>query len=112
MAHTRRLGQLCAQLGGASASPAPASARPSFPSSLAVEPHLLTDLAGSTVTAEGWASRRKELEEAIIPHEYGGMPPQHEAVEVYARGHVSSPLAPRKKCAVVGGGARAGRLGG
>ena len=38
-----------------------------------------------------WASRRQELEAAVIHHEYGGLPPLPDAVEVFARGHVRSP---------------------
>ena len=70
------------------ASPAPTATRPDFDASLRVEPDLLTSLAGSPVTAQGWARRREELENAVIPHQFGGMPPPHESVEVYARGHV------------------------
>ena len=50
-----------------------------------VTPDLLTFEDGSAVTAEQWASRREQLYDEIIPHEFGGMPPAPEAVEVTAR---------------------------
>ena len=95
MAHTWRLAHLCTHLDpdvgscpAPPASPAPTATRPEFDASLRVQPDLLTSLAGSPVTAQGWARRREELENAVIPHQFGGMPPLHESVEVYARGHV------------------------
>ena len=95
MAHTWRLAHLSTHLdpnlgsySASPASPAPTASRPEFDASLRVDPDLLTSLAGSPVTAEGWVRRREELENAVIPHQFGGMPPPHESVEVYARGHV------------------------
>lgn len=40
-----------------------------------ITPELLTCSDGTPVVAGNWARRRAELHEAIIPHEYGGMPP-------------------------------------
>ncbi|MEW6755618.1 MAG: hypothetical protein AB1505_32275 [Candidatus Latescibacterota bacterium] len=40
-----------------------------------VLPDLLTHGDGSPVTPATWGRRRQELLEAIIPHQYGGMPP-------------------------------------
>lgn len=40
-----------------------------------VTPDLLTFDDGTAVTAEQWPKRRRELLNAIVPHEYGGMPP-------------------------------------
>lgn len=38
-------------------------------------PNLLTLADGRVATAENWSERRAELSEAIISHQYGGMPP-------------------------------------
>ena len=43
-----------------------------------VLPELLTFNDRAPVTADTWGRRRKELYEAIVPHEYGGLPPQGE----------------------------------
>jgi len=40
-----------------------------------ISPDLLTFADGRLVQASAWEERRKELYSAIIPHEYGGMPP-------------------------------------
>jgi len=40
-----------------------------------VSPDLLTFADGRPVQAVDWEKRREELFSAIIPHEYGGMPP-------------------------------------
>ncbi len=40
-----------------------------------VLPDLLKFENGETVTASQWKNRRRELYDAIVPHEYGGMPP-------------------------------------
>ncbi len=50
-----------------------------------VKPDLLTFHDGSTVDAASWPRRRKELADAIIPHEFGGMPPAHESVAIIRR---------------------------
>ena len=52
---------------------------------MTVSPDLLTFQDGSAVDAGGWARRRQELYDAIIPHEYGGLPPRGEGVEVVRR---------------------------
>jgi hypothetical protein len=53
-----------------------------------VAPPLLAFEDGSPVaSAAGWPRRRRELYDAIIPCEYGGMPPPPDRVEVTARGH-------------------------
>ena len=42
-------------------------------------PEILPDLLsfddGSAVAAQDWERRRQQLHDAILPHEYGGMPP-------------------------------------
>ncbi len=40
-----------------------------------VLPDLLTFDDGGEVTAKEWRRRREELYQAIVPHEYGGLPP-------------------------------------
>jgi len=40
-----------------------------------VQPDLLRHEDGAPVTAASWPRRRQELYQAIIPHEYGGLPP-------------------------------------
>ena len=40
-----------------------------------IEPNLMQFEDGTEVTAAAWEKRRAELREAIIPHEYGGLPP-------------------------------------
>lgn len=40
-----------------------------------IKPDLMTFTDGTAVQAGGWDRRRGELYKAIIPHEYGGMPP-------------------------------------
>ena len=40
-----------------------------------ISPDLLTMESGEPVSAATWSRRREELYAAIIPHEYGGMPP-------------------------------------
>ena len=42
-------------------------------------PDLLTFNDGSPVTATGWEKRRGELFDAIVPHQYGGLPPKGES---------------------------------
>ena len=48
-------------------------------------PALLTFEDGSSVTAEDWNRRRAELAKAIIPHQFGGMPPVPTSVDVTQR---------------------------
>lgn len=50
-----------------------------------VKPDLLTFQDGSTVDAASWPRRRKELADAIILHEFGGMPPEPESVAILQR---------------------------
>ena len=50
-----------------------------------VQPDLLTTRDGSTVDADSWPNRRKELADAIIPHEFGGMPPEHKSIDIIRR---------------------------
>ena len=50
-----------------------------------VTPDLLTFDDGSTVTGTNWPSRREELAETIIPHQFGGMPPEPATVDVIRR---------------------------
>ena len=50
-----------------------------------ITPNLLTGNDGSTVDAASWPSRRQEIYDAIIPYQFGGMPPEHESVEVIKR---------------------------
>lgn len=52
-----------------------------------VTPDLLTFADGSPVDARDWARRRVELYDAIIPHEYGGMPPAGVQTQVLRRAH-------------------------
>ena len=51
--------------------------------------HLKPDLFvfddGSPVDANSWFRRRQELANIIIPHEFGGMPPQHESIDIIRR---------------------------
>ncbi len=48
-------------------------------------PNLLTHDDGSPVSREHWPRRRDELYQAIIPHEFGGMPPAPERVDLLLR---------------------------
>jgi hypothetical protein len=50
-----------------------------------VAPDLLTLQDGSPVNARSWPRRRQELHDIIIPHQFGGMPPQHEGIDVIQR---------------------------
>ena len=50
-------------------------------------PDLLTAKDGSAVDATTWPQRRSELERAIVPHEYGGMPPNGESTVVIRRSY-------------------------
>lgn len=50
-----------------------------------ISPDLLTFENGAAVSVETWPQRRKELHDAIIPHEYGGMPPLPERTDVMLR---------------------------
>lgn len=50
-----------------------------------VHPDLLTFHDGSAVDTTSWPRRREELANAIIPHEFGGMPPEHESVDIIRR---------------------------
>jgi hypothetical protein len=54
-----------------------------------VTPDLLTFNDGTAVDADAWPRRRDELFNAIIPHEYGGMPPAVESTEVLLRARSS-----------------------
>ena len=49
-------------------------------------PDLLTFESGETVTADEWTRRRAELYDAIIPHEYGGMPDPGQVTEAVLLG--------------------------
>lgn len=49
---------------------------------LTVNPDLLTFDDGTNVEKSTWAVRRDELYKAIIPHEYGALPPESGSVEV------------------------------
>lgn len=46
-----------------------------------ITPDLLTHEDGTAVTRESWDRRRSELREAIVEHEYGGLPPSPLGVE-------------------------------
>jgi hypothetical protein len=48
-------------------------------------PDLLTSSDGTAVDTKSWPRRRQELYDAIIPHEFGGMPPEHDSVDVIVR---------------------------
>ena len=50
-----------------------------------ITPDLLTTNDGTAVEAEQWPRRRAELYDAIIPHEYGGMPPDDVRMETVLR---------------------------
>jgi hypothetical protein len=50
-----------------------------------IKPDLLTFAKATTVTAPTWSQRRDELHEAIVPHEYGGMPPRGETTVTIQR---------------------------
>ena len=52
-----------------------------------LEPDLLVFDDGSPVNANSWFRRRQELANNIIPHEFGGMPPQHGSVDIIRRAH-------------------------
>lgn len=52
-----------------------------------LKPDLLTLNNGQAVTVATWRQRRKELYEAIVPHEYGGMPPQGKTTIAILRCH-------------------------
>ena len=51
-----------------------------------VQPDLLAHDDGSGVTAATWPRRRRELQEAILFHEYGGLPPAPAATEALLLG--------------------------
>ena len=51
-----------------------------------VLPDLLTLRDGSPVSSELWHRRREELYQAIVTHEYGGMPPNPRTTSVSLRG--------------------------
>ncbi|MEC9380191.1 MAG: hypothetical protein VX528_14575, partial [Candidatus Latescibacterota bacterium] len=55
-----------------------------------VTPNLLTFADGTTVDLEGWPRRRQELSDAIVPHEYGGLPPCGAETTALRRSNVSS----------------------
>lgn len=55
-----------------------------------VTPDLLTFADGTTVDLEGWPRRRQELSDAIVPHEYGGLPPCGAETTALRRSNVSS----------------------
>ena len=48
-------------------------------------PDLLRFENGAEADASSWPRRRGELARAIVPHEYGGMPPAPDGVEVIRR---------------------------
>ena len=50
-----------------------------------VTPDLLIMNDGSAVDVRRWPQRRQELYHSIIPHEYGGMPPRGEGIEILRR---------------------------
>ncbi len=50
-----------------------------------LKPDLLTHNNGLPVEPNSWFRRRQELSTAIISHEFGGMPPQHESLDVIHR---------------------------
>ena len=54
-----------------------------------VTPDLLTFADGTTVGCEEWPRRRQELAAAIVPHEYGGMPPSGVETVVLRRSNVA-----------------------
>ena len=45
----------------------------------------LRTIDGKPVTADTWPSRREEMRDAIIPHQYGGMPPAPDATTAVLR---------------------------
>jgi hypothetical protein len=50
-----------------------------------LSPDLLTFEIGAGVQADNWPERRRELYEVIVPHEFGGMPPEHDGVDFILR---------------------------
>jgi hypothetical protein len=50
-----------------------------------VRPDLLTFEDGSPVTAADWPDRRAELADAILSHQFGGLPPEPESVTIQRR---------------------------
>lgn len=58
-----------------------------FRRGLRLTPNLLTASNGSPVDATAWPQRRIELERAIVPHEYGGMPPNGQSTIAVRRSH-------------------------
>ncbi len=51
-----------------------------------VTPDLLTHNDGAAVTGATWPLRRRELYDAIVPHEYGGLPPPGTGTEALLLG--------------------------
>eukprot|EP01050_Picozoa_sp_SAG11_P037281 SAG11_NODE_14627_length_605_cov_1.201581_1_plen_111_part_10 len=67
-----------------SASASAAAAAAAAASVVRPSPELLVFNDGSEVSAATWNRRRTELQQAIIHHEFGGMPPAHESVTMHS----------------------------
>jgi hypothetical protein len=50
-----------------------------------ITPDLLTHQDGSPITPESWSQRRKELGDIIIDHQFGGMPPEPDSIDIIQR---------------------------
>ncbi|MFT5368261.1 MAG: hypothetical protein ACI8V2_003224 [Candidatus Latescibacterota bacterium] len=50
-----------------------------------VTPDLLTFHDGSAVDTASWPRRRKELADTIIDHQFGGMPPEPDSIDIIRR---------------------------
>jgi hypothetical protein len=68
-----------------------------------VTPDVLKFADGKPVAdAATWRRRREEVYSAIVPHEYGGMPPAPDAVEVFQRSRTKARSFPFGATAVYG----------
>jgi len=58
-------------------------------SEIHLTPDLLTSADGKKIAVATWPQRRAELYETIVPHEYGGLPPQGEKTVTIRHSHYS-----------------------
>lgn len=67
--------------------PPPTPPTPEIAREIRLTPDLLIAKDGSPVDASTWPQRRIELEQTIVPHEYGNMPPRGESTVAVRRSH-------------------------
>lgn len=59
-----------------------------------ITPDLLQDETGAEASRNSWLHKRGELYKSIIPHEFGGMPPECSSVKLILRAHNRIPGIP------------------